>query len=85
MFHTPFSSGNRLKLFSKECAARSTRPAMLHSEGAVWNRLKFLSDSFGFFFFHGVAFCVSVCDGQAIFTSHSIMWWKCWAGSVSAA
>lgn len=83
--HTSFSSGNRSKLFSKECATRSTSPAMLQGEGAVWNLLEFLSDNFGFFFFHGVPFCVSTCDGQAIFTSHSIMWWKFWAGSVSAA
>lgn len=71
--HTPFSSGNRSKLFFKECATRSTSPAMLQGEGAVWNLLKFLSDNFGFSFFHGVPFGFSTCDGQAIFTSHSIM------------
>ena len=71
--HTPFSSGNRSKLFSKECATRSTSPAMLQGESVVWNFLEFLSDNFGFFFFHGIPFCVSICAGQAIFTSHSIM------------
>ena len=71
--HTPFSRGNRSKLFFKECSTCSTSPAMLQGEGAVWNLLEFLSDNFGFFFFYGVPFCASTCDGQAIFTSHSIM------------
>ena len=54
--HNPFSSGNRSKLFSKECGTRSASPAMLQGEGAVWNLLKFLSDNFGFFFFQAFLF-----------------------------
>ena len=50
-----------------------SEPAMLQGESVVWNFLEFLSDNFGFFFFHGIPFCVSICAGQAIFTSHSIM------------
>ena len=75
----------RPKLFSKECAAYSASPAMLQGKSTVWDILEFLCNNFGFFFFHGVPFCVSTCDGQAIFTSHSIMWWKFRACSVSAA